>query len=141
MDYKWTFVSNAVSNNFPKNDVAVLFNIGTSWLWNDIQPSYTMIYYAKGTNMAIFPAVVLNPPWTKKYFLKLQAIELLGGDKWAWAFSRARACGWDAPVQLQPALSDVCNRGEACALARQLRVEKRWDSGSDSRTREHFRGV
>ncbi len=81
MDYKWTFVSNAVSNNFPKNDVAVLFNIGTSWLWNDIQPSYTMIYYAKGTNMAIFPAVVLNPPWTKKYFLKLQAIELLGGDK------------------------------------------------------------
>jgi hypothetical protein len=31
--------------------------------------------------MAIFPAVVLNPPWTKKYFVKLQAIELLGGDK------------------------------------------------------------
>jgi len=81
MDYKWTFVSNAVSNNMPKNDVAILFNIGTSWLWNDIQPSYTMIYYAKGTNMAIFPAVVLNPPWTKKYFLKLQAIELLGQDK------------------------------------------------------------
>jgi hypothetical protein len=76
-----TFVSNAVAENFPKNDVNVLFNIGTSWLWNDIQPSYTMIYQVKGINMAIFPAVVLNPPWTKKYFLKLQAIELLGGDK------------------------------------------------------------
>jgi len=81
MDYAATFVANAVSNNVPKNDVSILFNIGTSWLWNDIQPSYTMIYGVKGTNMAIFPAVVLNPPWTKKYFVKLQAIELLGGDK------------------------------------------------------------
>jgi len=81
MDYAATFVANAVSNNAPKNDVSILFNIGTSWLWNDIQPSYTMIYGVKGTNMAIFPAVVLNPPWTKKYFVKLQAIELLGGDK------------------------------------------------------------
>ena len=42
-----------------------------------------MIFSAKGRNMAIFPAVVLNPPWTKKYFMKLQAIELLGGDKLA----------------------------------------------------------
>jgi hypothetical protein len=24
--------------------------------------------------------VVLNPPWTKQYFLKLQAIEILSGD-------------------------------------------------------------
>ena len=81
MDYKKSFVFNAVSNNFPKNDVSVLLNVGTSWLWNDIQPTYTMIFSAKGRNMAIFPAVVLNPPWTKKYFMKVQAIELLGGDK------------------------------------------------------------
>ena len=81
MDYSKDFVSNAVSNNFAKNDVQILFNLGTSWLWNDIQPSYTMIYQVKGINMAIFPAVVLNPPWTKKYFVKVQAIELLGGDK------------------------------------------------------------
>ena len=74
--------------------MSILFNIGTSWLWNDIQPSYTMIYGVKGTNMPIFPAVVLNPPWTKKYFVKLQAIELLGGDKLngVGASSRARAC-------------------------------------------------
>ena len=24
--------------------------------------------------------MVLNPPWTKKYFMKLQAIEVFGGD-------------------------------------------------------------
>jgi hypothetical protein len=39
-----------------------------------------MIFNPKGRTFAIFPTVVLNPPWTKKYFLKLQAIELLGGD-------------------------------------------------------------
>jgi hypothetical protein len=25
--------------------------------------------------------VVLNPPWTKKYFVKFQAIEVLGSNK------------------------------------------------------------
>jgi hypothetical protein len=25
--------------------------------------------------------LVLNPPWTKQYFMKVQAIEVLGGDK------------------------------------------------------------
>jgi hypothetical protein len=29
----------------------------------------------------MFPSLVLNPPWTKSYFLKLQAIEVLGGDR------------------------------------------------------------
>ena len=64
-----------------KNNVSALFNIGTSWLWNDIEPSWTMIFNPKGRAFLLFPAVVLNPPWTKKYFLKLQAIEILGGDK------------------------------------------------------------
>ena len=81
MDHKKTFDFNAESVNPQKNDVSLLFNIGTSWLWNDIQPTYTMIFSPKGRSMAIFPAVVLNPPWTKKYFMKVQAIELLGGDK------------------------------------------------------------
>ncbi len=35
----------------------------------------------KGTTFALFPSIVLDPPWTKKYFLKLQAIEILGSDK------------------------------------------------------------
>jgi hypothetical protein len=29
----------------------------------------------------MFHSIVLNPPWTKSYFLKLQALEVLGGDK------------------------------------------------------------
>jgi hypothetical protein len=63
-----------------KNNVSTLLNIGTSWLWNDIQPAWTMVYSPKGKTFLLFPSVVLNPPWTKQYFLKLQAIEILGGD-------------------------------------------------------------
>jgi hypothetical protein len=40
-----------------------------------------MISTPKGDNFALFPSIVLNPPWTKMYFMKLQAIEILGGDK------------------------------------------------------------
>ena len=68
-------------SNPPKNDVSVLFNVGTSFWWADIEPTLTMIFQPKGRNMALFPSLVLNPPWTKKYFLKLQAIEIMGGDK------------------------------------------------------------
>jgi hypothetical protein len=63
-----------------KNDVSMLFNVGTSWLWNDIAPTWTMIYSPKGTTLLLFPSIVLNPPWTKQYFVKLQAIEVMGGD-------------------------------------------------------------
>jgi hypothetical protein len=60
--------------------VQTLFNIGTSWLWEDIVPSWTMIFNPKGRSFLLFPAVTLNPPWTKKYFVKLQAIEILSSD-------------------------------------------------------------
>jgi len=63
-----------------KNNVSALFNIGTSWLWNDIEPAWTMVFNPKGRSFLLFPSVVLNPPWTKRYFLKLQAIEVLSGD-------------------------------------------------------------
>jgi uncharacterized protein DUF1302 len=63
-----------------KNDVNALFNVGTSWWWEDFAPTWTMIFNPKGRTFALFPSLVLNPPWTKKYFLKLQAIEILGGD-------------------------------------------------------------
>jgi hypothetical protein len=39
-----------------------------------------MVYSPKGKTFLLFPSVVLNPPWTKQYFVKLQAIEILGGD-------------------------------------------------------------
>jgi hypothetical protein len=64
-----------------KNDVNMLFNIGTSWWWQDLVPTFTVIYNPKGTTFTMFPSIILNPPWTKKYFMKLQAIEILSGDK------------------------------------------------------------
>jgi hypothetical protein len=63
-----------------KNNVSTLFNIGTSWLWNDVAPTWTMIFSPKGRSFLLFPSIVLNPPWTKAYFLKLQAVEIMGGD-------------------------------------------------------------
>jgi hypothetical protein len=63
-----------------KNLVSVLFNAGTSFYYGDIAPTWTMIYAPKGKTFLLFPAVTLNPPWTKKYFMKLQAIEVMGGD-------------------------------------------------------------
>ena len=73
-------VGGAIHENVNKNEVNALLNLGTSWLWEDISPTWTMIYNPKGKTFLLFPSMVLNPPWTKKYFLKLQAIEVLGGD-------------------------------------------------------------
>jgi hypothetical protein len=64
-----------------KSEVNMLFNIGTSWWWNDFAPTWTMIFNPKGRTFLLFPSFTLTPPWTKSYFLKLQAIEVLGGDK------------------------------------------------------------
>jgi hypothetical protein len=66
-----------------KNPVQVLFNTGTSWYYGDIAPAWTMIYGVKGNTFLMFPSVTLNPPWTKKYFVRLSAIQVLGGDRQA----------------------------------------------------------
>jgi hypothetical protein len=75
------YVGNDVTEHIGKNQISVLFNIGTSWWWEDFAPSFTGIWSPKGNTLLLFPAVVLNPPWTKKYFMKLQAIEVMGGDR------------------------------------------------------------
>ena len=80
-DCKLCYNGNALDGHQLKNDVSVLFNIGTSWWWSDFAPTWTMIWNPKGDTFALFPSLVLNPPWTKKYFMKLQAIEIMGGDK------------------------------------------------------------
>jgi hypothetical protein len=81
MDEKKTFTNgNALDRNPPKNDVDVLLSVGTSWLWSDIAPTFTGIYAAKGRNIAMFPSITFNPPWTKKYFMTITAIEVMGGD-------------------------------------------------------------
>jgi len=64
-----------------KNPVQVLFNAGSSWYYGDIAAAWTMIYGVKGNTFLMFPSVTLNPPWTKKYFVRLSAIEVLGGDR------------------------------------------------------------
>src|SRR5579884_249051 len=73
-------VGGDLNESVNKNEVNLLFNVGTSWWWNDIAPTWTMIFNPKGRTFLLFPSLVLNPPWTKAYFLKLQAIEVLGGD-------------------------------------------------------------
>jgi hypothetical protein len=78
---KECYVGNDLNERALKNDVNMLFNVGTSWWWADFAPTWTMIWNPKGDTFALFPSLVLNPPWTKKYFMSLQAIEVLGGDK------------------------------------------------------------
>jgi hypothetical protein len=77
---KLTPVGSLISRTNDKNEVFALASIGTGFFWEDIEPTWTMIYQPKGTTFALFPTLVLNPPWTKKYFVKLQAIEVMGGD-------------------------------------------------------------
>jgi hypothetical protein len=64
-----------------KNPVQILLNAGSSWYYGDIAAAWTMIYGVKGRTFLMFPSVTLNPPWTKKYFVRLSAIEVLGGDR------------------------------------------------------------
>jgi hypothetical protein len=40
-----------------------------------------MVWDPKGDNFALFPSHTFNPPWTKKCFMKLQAVEIMGGDQ------------------------------------------------------------
>jgi hypothetical protein len=84
MDNSKTCTATAFDTQCHKNDVNMLFNVGTSWWWGDFAPAWTMIYDPTGTTFALFPSLVLNPPWTKQYFLKLQAIEIMGSNKAAW---------------------------------------------------------
>jgi hypothetical protein len=79
---KQCFFGNDLGNDHQLHtNINMLFNIGTSWWWNDFAPTWTMIFDPKGRSFALFPALALNPPWTKKYFMTLQAIEVLGGDR------------------------------------------------------------
>jgi hypothetical protein len=78
---KMCWNGNALNGHQLKNDVNIEFNVATSWWWSDFAPTWFMIYNPKGETFALFPQIILNPPWTKKYFMKVQAIEIMGGDK------------------------------------------------------------
>jgi hypothetical protein len=80
-DNKVTPVTALDSQKLTKNQVYTLQSIGTGFYWEDIEPTWTQIYQPQGNTFALFPTVVLNPPWTKKYFVKFQAIEVMGGNR------------------------------------------------------------
>jgi hypothetical protein len=80
---KFTEMNNRNNVHIIKNPVQILGNLTTSWYWNDFAVSTPIIFAPKGRNIQMFPSLTLNPPWTKKYFVKLQAIELFGGDRQA----------------------------------------------------------
>jgi len=65
------------------NEENVLLNIGTSWWWGAIAPTWTSIYNPDGNTFLLFPNLVLTPPWTDRYLMKLEYVGVLGTDKYA----------------------------------------------------------
>jgi len=65
------------------NEENILLNIGTSWWWGAIAPTWTSVYNPDGNTFLLFPSIVLTPPWTNTYLMKLQYIGILGNDKYA----------------------------------------------------------
>jgi hypothetical protein len=63
-----------------RHEVNFLFYASTSWWWETIRPAFAGIYNPKGTTFLLFPSITLTPPWTHKYFVTLQALEIMGGD-------------------------------------------------------------
>jgi hypothetical protein len=63
-----------------KNTIFMLGNLATSWWWNAFAPNWTMIYMPSGNTFALFPGIQFNPPWTNKYFARLDLIDVLGSS-------------------------------------------------------------
>jgi hypothetical protein len=68
------------------NEENLLLNLGTSWWWGAIAPTWTSIYNPDGNTFLLFPSVTLTPPWTNQYLMRLQYVGILGNDKYS-AFS------------------------------------------------------
>ena len=81
---KYTYANDRNSSTHAlKNPVNILGNMGTSWYYGDFAPTFTAIYAPKGNTFLLFPAIQFNPPWTKKYFARIQLIDVLGSDRQA----------------------------------------------------------
>jgi Protein of unknown function (DUF1302) len=63
-----------------KNMISILFNAASSWWWNDFAVNLTGIYVPDGNTFALFPGIQLNPPWTNKYFARIDFIDVLGSN-------------------------------------------------------------
>jgi hypothetical protein len=64
------------------HDMAMLINVGTSWWWGAVAPTWTSEYAPQGTTFLFFPTLALTPPWTNKYFMSLRWVEILGSDRY-----------------------------------------------------------
>jgi hypothetical protein len=80
---KFSEMNNRNSVHYIKNPVQLLLNGATSWYYGDFSVAFPMIFAPKGRTFLMFPSITLNPPWTKKYFMRLQAIQIMGGDRQA----------------------------------------------------------
>lgn len=80
---KFSEMNNRNTVHIIKNPVQMLANATTSWYYNDFFVSFPVIFAPKGRTFLMFPSITINPPWTKQYFVRLQAIEILGGDRQA----------------------------------------------------------
>lgn len=63
------------------NEESILLNVSTSWWWQSVTPQWIMVYNPDGNTFLLFPNLLLVPPWTSNYFLKLQFIGILSGNR------------------------------------------------------------
>jgi hypothetical protein len=63
------------------NDVEMLVSASTSWWWGAVAPGWTTIFDPDGLTFLSFPSVTLTPPWTNKYFFKLEWVDVQGTNK------------------------------------------------------------
>jgi hypothetical protein len=64
------------------NDENFLLSLGSSWLWNEIAPTFTGIYNPDGTTIELFPDLLLTPHWSDKYNLDFKYIAVFGNNKY-----------------------------------------------------------
>ncbi len=63
------------------NDVEMLGSVSTSWWWGAISPGWTTIFDPNGLTFLSFPSIQLTPPWTNKYFVKFEWVDVQGTNK------------------------------------------------------------
>ena len=93
--------SQGVLTKAHKHEVNLLANLGTSFYWGAIAPTWTTIYNPDGQTFLLTPSIVLTPPWTNKYFAKIGTVYILGNDKYAFLSGGSLKGGSSVFVQLQ----------------------------------------
>ena len=64
------------------NDINILGSVSTSWWWGAVSPGWTTIFNPNGLTFLSFPSVQLTPPWTNKYFMKLEWVDVQGTNQY-----------------------------------------------------------